>query len=325
MKPALIDDATVARLLTPADVLAVVASAFTDPVIAPQRLVAESDEADDQTRTLLAMPALRRGGLATVKIVTVLGGRDGGLSSHLVAFSQQGDLLAVIEAHHLTALRTAAASVLAAKALGAGEARHLAVLGAGRQARAQVAAYAAAMPLETITVWARRLEAAAELADFAKPMIGMVRVASTPAETVQGADIVTCATASELPLVRGSAVASGAHVDLVGGFRPSMREADDALMARATIVADTPAALTEAGDLVGPIAGGAIERGHVHLLADILAGRVIAPRREITVFKSVGHAGEDFAVAELLLARLGLIDGPTPGGARASVPRSGQP
>jgi ornithine cyclodeaminase len=257
------------------------------------------------------MPALRRGGLATVKVVTAVRGATSRLSSHLLAFDSEGDLFAVVEAHALTARRTAAASVLAAKALGMGGARHLAVLGAGRQARAQVDAFTDAMPIEKITIWARREAAAQEFARYCLAKAKAVQVESSPVDTAHGAEIVTCATASETPLIRGEWIATGAHVDLVGGFRPTMREADDALMARATIVTDTQAALAEAGDLVQPIANGTIDRDQVFLLAELLAGRAPVSPGDITVFKSVGHAAEDLVVAELLLGRLGLIRHPT--------------
>jgi ornithine cyclodeaminase len=314
----LIDDETVARLLPAAEVLSAIEGAFIDPPVAPQRLAAECDDGDGQTRTLLAMPSLRRGGMAVVKVVTVIRGRAGGLSSHLLAFGPGGDLLAVIEAHQLTARRTAAASVLAARTLDAGKARRLAVLGAGRQARAQVEAYAAAMPIETITIWARRPEAAEELAQYSRRTGCSVGVASSPEEAVRDADIITCATASETPLVLGDWVGPGTHVDLVGGFRPAMREADDALMARATIVADTKAALAEAGDLVLPIASGVIDRDEVLLLSDLLSGKLPVRRGDITVFKSVGHAAEDLVIAELLLERLGLFQRPAPAPAGTS-------
>jgi ornithine cyclodeaminase len=89
-----------------------------------------------------------------------------------------------------------------------------------------------------------------------------------------------------------------------------MREADDALMARATIVADTPAALDEAGDLLQPIGNGTIEADQVLLLSDILQGKAWTCAGDLTVFKSVGHAAEDLVITELLLERLGLIAGP---------------
>jgi ornithine cyclodeaminase len=265
------------------------------------------------------MPALRRGGLATVKVVSVMRGAANRLSSHLLAFDFYGELLAVIEAHQLTARRTAAASVLAAQTLGKGGARHLAVFGAGRQARAQVEAFADAMPIETIAVWARRNAAAEEFARSCASRVGIVRVASDPEDATRGAEIVTCATASETPLVLGSFVAPGTHVDLVGGFRPKMREADDDLMARATIVADTPAATTEAGDLVQPFANGSIEREDVLFLSDLLTGKFPTRRGDLTVFKSVGHAAEDLVITELLLERLRLIESPAATSAEAAL------
>jgi ornithine cyclodeaminase len=292
-------------------VLARIKGAFLDRLVAPPRIAGDCDEGEGQTRTLLVMPALRRGGLATVKVVNVRRGSTNQLSSHLLAFGPKGEMLAIIEAHQLTARRTAAASVLAAQTLGKGEARHLAVLGAGRQARAHVEAFADAMPIETITVWARRDSAAQELAEFCATTGATLNVAPDPEGAVRDADIVTCVTASETPLVIGSFLRPGVHVDLVGGFRPTMREADDALMARATIVADTPAALEEAGDLLHPIANGTIRAGHVLLLSDLLKGTASMGAGDLTVFKSVGHAAEDLVITELLLERLGLIAGPS--------------
>jgi ornithine cyclodeaminase len=299
----------VARLLPPADVLARIKGAFLDRLVAPPRIAGECLEEDGQTRTMLVMPALRRGGLATVKVVNVARGMANQLSSHLLAFGPKGEMLAIVEAHQLTARRTAAASVLAAQTLGKGEARHLAVIGAGRQARAQVRAFADAMPLETVTIWARRDSAAQELAEFCATTGATVTVAPDPEEAVRDADIVTCVMASETPLVMGSFLRPGVHVDLVGGFRPTMREADDALMARATVVADTPAALNEAGDLLQPIVNCTIQADHVLLLSDLLDRTASRRACDLTVFKSVGHAAEDLVITELLLERLGLIAG----------------
>jgi ornithine cyclodeaminase len=303
---ALIDDATVDRLLDPAAVLAAIPGAFRDPPIAPPRLATETCDTG-QTRTLLVMPALRARGIATVKVVTALRGDRAGLSSHLLVLDQAGGLIAVVEAHQLTAKRTAAASVLAARTLGAGAARRLAVLGAGRQARAQIEAYADALPIEEISIWARRPEAAEALAAACATNGIRIRVAATPDDAVREAEIVSCATASEAPLVTGASLRPGTHVDLVGGFRPDMREADDAVVRRATIVADTPAALTEAGDLVQPMAQGLIARDSVLMLADLLDQPGPLAGGDITLFKSVGHAAEDLVVVELLLERLAAL------------------
>ena len=121
------------------------------------------------------------------------------------------------------------------------------------------------------------------------------------------ADIVTCATTAREPIVRGALVQPGTHVDLVGAFTPEMRESDDALVQRAEVFVDTFAgALKEAGDLVQPIAGGAIASEHVRAeLADLVTGR--HPGRSaaevVTVFKSVGTALEDLCAARLVYDR----------------------
>jgi alanine dehydrogenase len=296
----------VTGVLGPCDVLDVIGGAFLDPPLVPLRAVAESHDAAGR-RAILAMPAVRQNGLATVKIVTSRTGSAHSLNSHLLAFDRSGGLMAVVEAHGLTALRTAAASVFAARAIGAGDSRHLGVLGAGRQARAHIEAFASALPLGSVTVWGRRDQAAREMAEFAARFVSSVRIAESPASTAAEGGMIVSATPSKTPLILGADVPSGTHIDLVGGYRPDMREADDALMARAAIVADTPAALQEAGDLIQPIASGAIAEADVLLLSDVMTGRAEVPPRDVTVFKSVGHAAEDLVVAELLLARLGLL------------------
>lgn len=287
--------------------LAVVEQAFLRPIISPQRVATDCDDGCGLGRTLLVMPAISIGSLTIVKIVTELRGTNAGLHSQLFAYDDGGGLLAVVEAHQLTARRTAAASVLAARAIAAGRMRKLAVLGAGRQARAQIEAYADALPLESITLWARRPEAAQDLADFCAGRAKSIQIAPSPDDAVAAADIVTCATASEAPLFSGASVQPGAHIDLVGGFRPAMREADDALMRRATIVADTPVALREAGDLLQPLASGAIRLEEVSFLGDLLSGKRLERRGDVTLFKSVGFAAEDLVVAEMLLQRLGVL------------------
>ncbi|MEO7403397.1 MAG: ornithine cyclodeaminase family protein, partial [Burkholderiales bacterium] len=127
------------------------------------------------------------------------------------------------------------------------------------------------------------------------------------AGAVAQADIVSCATTSTVPFVAAAHVRPGTHIDLVGGFTPAMREADDALIAQASVFVDTFAgALKEAGDLTQLIEGGRIARSHVLAeLADLARGEHTGRRSadEITLFKSVGTALEDLAAAELVLAR----------------------
>ena len=125
---------------------------------------------------------------------------------------------------------------------------------------------------------------------------------------VREAEVVSCATTATVPVVHGAWLSPGVHLDLVGGFRPAMREVDDAAVARARVYVDTRAgALAEAGDLLAPIASGAFSASAVvGELADLVRGTcpVRASTEEITLFKSVGTALEDLAAAELLLERL---------------------
>ena len=302
-----IDDATVAAALPYRDLVAVIYRAFLDPVVVPQRLVAEVIEDGGHTRTLLTMVAVRPGGLAVTKLVTVLSGVGSDLQAHLVVHDTRGALIAVIAGHELTARRTAAVSVLAAREMGAGGAQTLAVLGAGRQARALMAAYVECLPISTVRIWARRVEAVQAMVELARQFSVDVVIAASPAEAAAGADIVSCATASREPLIGAADVAPGAHVDLVGGFRSNMREADDALIGRASVVADTAAALLEAGDLIQPIAAGALHAADVVLLAELLESPGSFERlHDFTLFKSVGHAAEDLIAVELLFERLGV-------------------
>ena len=183
----------------------------------------------------------------------------------------------------------------------------LLVIGTGRLAPYMAAAHCALRPIERVLVWGRRAERAASLA-------AQLRSAGVPAEPADGleravgaADIVTCATTSTEPLVKAEAIRPGTHVDLAGGFTPQMREADDALMTRASLFVDTFAgALKEAGDLVQPMERGLIGRDAV--LADLAMlargeHRGRATPKEITLFKSVGTALEDLAAARLAISR----------------------
>jgi len=245
-------------------------------------------------------------GFTGVKIVHVLPGNGArGLPAvqavYLLSDGATGQPLAMLDGGELTDRRTAAASTLAGRYLARPDSRRLLVLGAGRVATTLAEAWCDRFPIEEVAIWARKPDQAAalarRLADHGLP----ARAATSPDPA--GFDIVSCATLSEAPLVRGADVSPGTHVDLVGAFRPTMRESDGALLARATVVADTRAGvLAEAGDVVQAIAEGAITEAAV--VADLAAltrgghpGRTRA--EEITLFKSVGWAGEDLAAAIL--------------------------
>ncbi|MBE9606152.1 ornithine cyclodeaminase family protein [Acetobacteraceae bacterium H6797] len=262
------------------------------------------EEADQGS--LLLMPAWLPHRYTGVKIVHVAPGNavkrlPAVNAVYILSNGETGEPLAMLHGGELTDRRTAAASVLAARYLARPDSRRLLVVGAGKVARAAAEAYAQAFDLAEITLWARRLEAAeaaaAELRAHGLPVTATDRL--NPA----GFDIVTAATLSTTPLIKGAEVSPGTHIDLIGAFRPTMRESDGALLARATVTVDTMAGgLAEAGDVVQAIAEGAI--GKEHVVADLFAltrgthpGRTSA--EEITLFKSVGWAGEDLAAAAL--------------------------
>jgi ornithine cyclodeaminase len=256
------------------------------------------------------MPAWDGAGLG-VKIVTVFPrNRVRGLASvaalYVLMDGATGHPRALIDGEALTLRRTGAASALASTYLSRRDARALLVVGTGALAPTMAAAHCAVRPIERVDVWGRSGDRAQALAE-------RLRVQGLPARPVAhldaalaDADIVTCATTSTEPIVRGAQVRPGTHVDLVGAFTPAMRESDDALVQRASVFVDTYAgALMEAGDLVQPMAEGAFAREQVRAeLADLCAGR--HPGRasddEVTLFKSVGTALEDLCAARLVAA-----------------------
>jgi ornithine cyclodeaminase len=130
-----------------------------------------------------------------------------------------------------------------------------------------------------------------------------VRSANDLEVAARSADVISCATLAERPLIKGLWLKSVRHLDLVGSFKPSMRETDDECLRDASIAVDTPAALQESGDLIHPLTNGIVDKANIVLLNDLAARKVTAPRAAKSVFKSVGVAHADLAVAEQLFER----------------------
>jgi ornithine cyclodeaminase len=246
---------------------------------------------------LLLMPAHAAAGLG-VKLVTLAPGNPARglpfIHGAYVLFSP-GALVpeALLDGTELTAIRTAAVSALATDRLARPDARALVVFGAGTQARAHVAAMRAIRPIETVTIVGRDPARARALADE-------LGAAVAGPDAVAGADIVCTCTTSAQPLFDGAWLAPGTHVNAIGAYRPDLRELDDAAMRRATVVVETRAsALAEAGDVIQ--AG--LEPGALIELADVVRGTAGRPvPAAITVFKSVGLALEDLAIARAAVA-----------------------
>jgi len=284
-------------------------AAFAEAAVeAPPRQAYEVGPAG-QPAHLLAMPAWRRGQTLGVKLVNVFPANGakglGAVSGIYVLFDgETGALRAIVEAETLTNRRTAATSALASAFLSRPQSETLAVVGTGHLAFHMAMAHCAVRPISRILVWgrsaARAQELARRLADLGLPAMAQEDLV----DAVAAADIVTCATTSTEPLVLGRDVKPGAHVDLVGAFRPAMRESDDALIVTGDVYVDTYAgALAEAGDLLQPMASGAWSPDRVvadlhELCAGLKPGRTDA--EAVTVFKSVGAALEDLVAADLV-------------------------
>lgn len=264
------------------------------------------DEAD---ATLLLMPAWTPGQYLGVKLVTVVPGNAArGLPSisgqYILSDARTGAGLALIDGAVLTGRRTAAASALAADYLARKDAGHLVIAGTGSLSRPLAEAHCAMRPIRKVTIWGRRLTAAEDVAADLRACLDVEVVAAADLEAaVRTADIVSAATMSQTPIILGDWLPEGCHVDLVGAYKPTMRESDDSAIRRARVYVDTRAgAMKEGGDIVIPLQSGV-------LTAEAIAGdlydltRGTAPGRrsdtEITLFKSVGAALEDLAGAIL--------------------------
>jgi ornithine cyclodeaminase len=278
----------------------------TAPVRASHAVTAEGDR-------LLLMPAWDGVGLG-VKIVTVFPrNRERGLASvaamYVLMDGATGHPLALIDGEALTLRRTGAASALASTYLSRPDSRVLLVVGTGHLAPTMALSHCAVRSIDRVDVWGRDYARAQATVEQLREQGLAARAVADLDAAFADADIVTCATTSAEPIVRGTSVRPGTHVDLVGAFTPAMRESDDELVRRASVFVDTYAgALKEAGDLVQPIAAGVIAREQVRAeLADLCAGRHPGRARddEVTLFKSVGTALEDLCAARLVALKSG--------------------
>lgn len=301
-------DAAALAACTPYDrLLEALEAAFATGWTAPPRHRHLLPTTDGSSATMLLMPGWRAGEFAGIKIVNVFPGNalkalPAVTSLYLLFDGATGVPLAMLDGETLTARRTAAASALAASRLARPDAQHLLVVGAGRMAIELPSAHAAVRPISQVTIWNRSSGRAAQAADTLKARGFNVDLATDLRDAVRAADIVSCATLSTAPLILGSWLKPGVHLDLVGAFRPDMREVDGEAVRLSTVVVDTrDSALSEAGDLVAAISEGVVGPDHIAGdLHDLCLGRT--KRRsadEITLFKSVGVAVEDLAAAVL--------------------------
>lgn len=311
----LFDASRVAALLPYAALIEALRGAFRAGATVPPRHHHTVEVGGATPATLLLMPAWGPGSPLVVKIVSVFPGNGAvGLpavmGSVLVLEENTGQPLALLDGGELTARRTAAASALAADLLVPPGPVDLLLVGTGRVARELARAHAVVRPLRSITVWGRTPERASKLADeiqdeWAGGAAPEIRATADLQGAVEGATLISCATLSSAPLVRGEWLRPGAHLDLVGAFTPTMRETDAAAVGRSTVFVDTrEGAQKEGGDLLRAEAEGTFRMDEVAGdLRELCLGSVPGRRDpgEITLFKSVGTAMEDLAAARLAL------------------------
>jgi alanine dehydrogenase len=302
-----IDFDTVHRLAGVGSLVEPLRRAFASHAVSPAR--AHYDlEALGRPRTLLLMPSWQPDGDIGVKIVTVFpDNADRGLPSVNAAYvllsGQTGQPRAWIDGRALTLLRTAAVSALAADLLAPAAPDVLLMVGTGALSRYFVEGHLAVRRYRSVLIWGRDPQRAAAVAQDLSARGWPVGVAGDLEAAARSADVISCATLAEQPLIKGCWLKSQCHLDLVGSFRPNMREADDDCMRGAFIAVDTLTALTESGDLSEPLARGVIAKDGLCLLGELITAKPAAPRPAKTVFKAVGVALADLAVAQQLVER----------------------
>lgn len=301
-------DATRAALPFPA-LIEALRAAFAQGAVIPPRHHHTVVQPDGAQGILLLMPAWQAGGYLGVKIATVFPqngarGLPGVNATYLLCDGSTGVPVALIDGDQLTARRTIAASALAAGYLARDDSSRLLVVGAGRVGRLAAEAFAAVRPIRQVAVWNPSPARADALVETLwEQGFDAARADDLEAAT-RVADIVTCATLATAPLIRADWLAPGSHLDLIGGFTPAMREAEDGCFAGARVFVDTVEAVAEAGDLIDPIAAGVLDRAGIGTLAELCSGTAAGrcDPHERTVFKSVGTALSDIAAAVLVQA-----------------------
>jgi ornithine cyclodeaminase/alanine dehydrogenase-like protein (mu-crystallin family) len=308
-----LDAETVARVLPYDQLVSALADAFAENIIAPQRSHLEVSVADGNPGNLLLMPAWQVGGGMGVKIATIFPdnakqNQPAVFASYILMNAETGEPLAILDGSELTLRRTAATSALTSRYLSRENSSRLLMVGTGKLAPHMIAAHTTVRPIREVLIWGRNADAARQVAERAASAAFSISVVENLQEAVAAADIISCATLAIEPLIKGAWLCDGQHLDLVGAFRPDMREADTDAVVRASVFVDTRAgALAEAGEIVQALKTDSITAEDiVGELSELVTGKVTGRRNdnEVTLFKSVGAALEDLAAAELAVRKI---------------------
>lgn len=314
----LVSEADVQSILSYPALIEALRAAFQEDYVVPMRHHHDFDNPTaSKDSTLLLMPAWQAGQFLGVKVVTVspdnyhhqLPAIHG---TYLLFNAATGQPILQTDARRLTSKRTAAASALAASYLAKPDSKTLLMVGTGALSSQLIEAHAQVCPLEKVFIWGRNPEKA-------QAIIGLLthagqlkfEVVTDLARIAPTVDIISVATLSPQPLILGEWLRPGQHVDLVGSYKPDMREADDGVIQKAKIYVDTlEGAPKESGDLAIPLKTGLIQLADIQGdLFDLCRSNIQGRQsdEEVTLFKSVGHALEDLAAAKLLYQHLAEV------------------
>jgi ornithine cyclodeaminase len=302
--------ADVEALLPMADCIAVIDEAMRalshGDYFQPLRMKAVPE---NEPNRMVFMPALRRAGAklwGNKQIVVTPDNAKRGLDSHqgavLLHDGETGELLAAVHAGAITAIRTAAASAVATRALARKDARVVAILGTGVQGRAHLDAMRCILPRASFRLWSRNRAHAEAIAGPSG-----ASVSDTIAEACDGADVICAVTAAREPILSPATIPLGCHVNAAGSSIATTRELDGAAMAAGSLFVDRrESTINESGDYLLALREGAIGPDHIRAeIGDVLLGR--QPGRtsveEITIYKSLGVAVQDLAAADVAFRR----------------------
>ncbi|MFY9554862.1 MAG: ornithine cyclodeaminase family protein [Blastocatellia bacterium] len=313
MKVLILTHAEVEHLLPVGDCIPVMEEALADlargKVHQPLRMIVKPPGAAGD---MALMPSYRSGERSAygVKVVCFFPENPArGLDSHqgsVMLFSAEtGELLALMNASAITAIRTAAVSGVATRLLAREDAVELAIIGSGVQARAHIDAMACVRPIKRARIASRQIENAKKFCDEISPryLFPIEPVESVEA-AVRGADLIVTATTATDPILKREWISAGAHLNVVGSSIPTTREIDSATTAAASLFVDRrESTMNEGGDYLFALREGAIASDHIKAeIGELLIGAKSGRRAqdEITIFKSLGLAIEDLASADYL-------------------------
>lgn len=284
--------------------------AFSSKITAPERVQHTIKNKNGSDATLLLMPAWKIGEHIGIKIVSVFpenttNNMNAVHANYFLMNANDGKPVAVMDGTELTLRRTACASALAADYLVNKNVDTLLMIGTGNLAPHMIKAHCVVRNYSRILIWGRNEEKAERLALSLNIKDKEILAKNDLKEALNVADVISCATLTQKPLIMGDWIKPGQHLDLVGAFTPDMAEADSKAIAMSKVVVDTyEGALSESGELINALKEGRIKKEHI--LSDLRElvleeKNIRKDSNDITLFKSVGTALEDLAAAELVI------------------------